>query len=260
MDMLLLFQTNAVAKWELFFDAEIFKNCYFINMDDHNFDQQTAQDWINAVEKPGKSWRDDHVYSKLNSLIHDALSKTILDIGCGQGICCEKIDLTKCKYTGVEPSSYLLNRAKQLYSSGDKTFLLGNAYSLPVTNSSFDAAFSVLVWHLLMDLEKAASELNRVLTDDGQFLIVTENPDAYLAWKSFYPDAKLTGKRLEGTMQLGEAQSKDVHYLHTFNEIKNSIQNVGLTIESTDTFLPAKDFPELNLLISIQGRKNSTKD
>jgi ubiquinone/menaquinone biosynthesis C-methylase UbiE len=225
-------------------------------MDDRNFDQQTAQDWINAVEKPGKSWRDDHVYSKLNSLIHCS-AKTIIDIGCGQGICCEKIDLTQCKYTGIEPSPYLLDRAKQLYSSGDKTFLSGNAYNLPVTNSSFDAAFSILVWHLLMDLEKAASELSRVLTDNGQFLIVTANPDAYLAWKSFYPDAKLIGKRLEGTMQLGEALSRDVLHLHTFDEIKNSIQNAGLTIESTDTFLSAKDFPELNILISIHGRKKS---
>jgi SAM-dependent methyltransferase len=224
-------------------------------MDDRNFDQQTAQDWINAVEKPGKSWRDDHVYSELDRLIHDASPKTILDIGCGLGICSEKIDLTKCKYTGVEPSPYLLSRAKQLYSSGTKTFLSGNAYSLPLVNGSFDAAFSILVWHLLMDLEKAASELSRVLTDNGQFLIVTANPDAYLAWKSFYPDAKLTGKRLEGTMQLGEALSRDVLYLHTFNEIRNSIQNVGLSIETTETFLLSKDFPEMKLLISIQGRK-----
>jgi ubiquinone/menaquinone biosynthesis C-methylase UbiE len=198
----------------------------------------------------------DHLQSvKLNSLIHEASPKTILDIGCGQGICSEKIDLTKCKYTGVEPSPYLLNRAKQLYSTRARTFLSGNAYNLPVTNSSFDAAFSILVWHLLMDLEKTASELSRALTGDGRYLIVTANPDAYLAWKSFYPDAKLTGKRLEGTMQFGEALSRDVLYLHTFNEIKNSIQNAGLTIESTETFLPAKDFPKLNLLILIQGRK-----
>lgn len=224
-------------------------------MDDRNFDQQTAQDWINSVEKPGRSWRDDHVYSKLNSLIYSASPKKILDIGCGQGICCEKIDLTQCSYTGVEPSPYLLNRAKQLYSSSEKTFLPGNAYNLPVINSSFEAAFSILVWHLLIELEKAASELSRVLTDDAPFLIVTANPDAYLAWKAFYPDAKLTGKKLEGTMQLGEALSRDVLYLHTFNEIKSAIQNVGLTIERTETFLPAKDFPEMKLLISIEGRK-----
>ena len=225
-------------------------------MDDRNFDQQTAQDWINAVEKSsGKSWRDDHVYSKLSNLIQDDSLKTILDIGCGQGICCEKIELSQCRYTGIEPSPYLLDRAKQLYSSDGKTFLLGNAYDLPVPNQSFDAAFSILVWHLLMDLNKASSELSRVLTENGKFLIVTANPNAYSAWRAFYSDVKLSGKKLEGTMQLGEALSRDVLYLHTFDETKDSLNNVGLQIDSTETFLPSKDFPELNLLISIQGNK-----
>lgn len=224
-------------------------------MDDRNFDLQTAQDWINSVEKPGTSWRDENVYLKLSSLIREASPRTILDLGCGQGICSEKIELGPCKYTGVEPSPFLLDRAKSLYESKSKTFLLGNAYDLPVSNESHDAAFSILVWHLLMDLEKAASELSRVLVDDGHFFIVTANPDAYLAWKSFYPDAKVIGKKLEGTMQLGNALSRDVLYLHTLSEIKESLRNVGLEIEKTETFLAAKDAPEVKLLISIQGRK-----
>jgi len=224
-------------------------------MDDRNFDQQTAQAWINAVEKPGKSWRDDHVYSKLNHLIHETSPKTILDIGCGQGICCEKVKLSQCTYTGIEPSPFLLDRAKQLYSSRDKIFLPGNAYDLPVPNQSFDAAFSILVWHLLMDIEKASSELSRVLAKNGHFLIVTANPDAYSAWKSLYFDAKLTGNKLEGTMRLGEALSQDVLYLHTFNEIKKSLQNVGLNIEHTETFSPKSESPELKMLILIQGKK-----
>ena len=133
--------------------------------------------------------------------------------------------------------------------------LLGNAYALPISDSSFDAAFSIMVWHLLSDLKKAASELSRVLNENGNFMIVTANPDAYSAWKSFYPDAKLSGKKLEGTMQLDGTLSHDVLYLHTHEELKNSFQNVGLEIKTTETFLSAKDFPELNLLIAIQGRK-----
>jgi ubiquinone/menaquinone biosynthesis C-methylase UbiE len=224
-------------------------------MDDRNFDLQTAQDWIHSVEKPGPSWRDENVYLKLSRLIREASPRTILDLGCGQGICSEKIEFGPCKYTGVEPSPFLLDRAKSLYESKNRNFLLGNAYDLPVPNESHDAAFSILVWHLLMDLEKAASELSRVLVDEGHFFIVTANPDAYSAWKSFYPDAKVTGKKLEGTMQLGNALSRDVLHLHTLSEIKESLQNVGLEIEKTETFLAAKDAPNVQLLISIQGRK-----
>ncbi len=227
-------------------------------MDDRNFDKKTAQDWINSVEKPGVSWRDDHVYSKINTLLRNTSAKTTLDIGCGQGICSEKIDLIECIYTGIEPSPHLLERAKQLYSEKNKTFLLGNAYDLLLPSQSFDFVFSILVWHLLENIKKAAAELSRVLTENKQFLIVTANPSAYSAWIGFYPDAKVTGKKLEGTMQLGEALSQDVLYLHTLEEIKESLQNAGLVIESTETFLTAKDSGDLKLLISIQGKKISS--
>lgn len=56
-------------------------------------------------------------------------------------------------------------------------------------------------------------------------------------------------------MRLGEALSRDVLHLHTFNEIKDSLQNVGLNIDHTEAFLPTKEPPESKLLILIQGRK-----
>lgn len=71
--------------------------------------------------------------------------------------------------------------------------------------------------------------------------------------KAFYPDAKLSGKKLEWTMQLGKALSRDVLYLHTFDEIKDSLQIAGLNIESIETFLTTKDSAHQDLLVSIQG-------
>ena len=132
-------------------------------MDDKIFDKQTAEDWIKAVETTGRSFRDDHIYPKINDLIHQNLPKRILDVGCGQGVCSDKIDLAHSEYTGVEPSPFLLNRAKQLYSQPNRNFLLGNAYALPLSDGSFEIVFSIMVWHLLSDLQKAASELSRVL-------------------------------------------------------------------------------------------------
>ena len=197
-------------------------------MDDRTFDKQTANDWISAVEKTGRSFRDDYIYPKLNNFIHQTLPKMILEIGCGQGVCSDHIDLQYSKYTGVEPSVFLLDRAKQLYSQTNRDFLLGNAYALPASDRSFDNVFSVMVRHLLSDLEMAASEVSRVLNDKGSFFIATANPDAYTAWKAFYPDGKLTGKKLEGTVPFGEALSRDILYLHTFDEIRSSFQNVSV--------------------------------
>lgn len=222
-------------------------------MDDRTFDQTTAQAWIQAVEKPGKSFRDEHVYPTLSRLLRQTGAGTILDIGCGQGICSEGIKLENCRYTGIEPSPFLLERARRLYPGRD--FQMGSVYALPVESHRFDAVFSVLVWHLLSEIDAAAAELSRVLSQGGSFLIVTANPGAYPVWQAFYPDAKLVGKRLEGTMQLGDALSRDVLYLHTWDDLRNSLQRAGLRIESEEAFLPAKDAPETKKLLSIQGKK-----
>ncbi len=91
-------------------------------MDDRTFDQQTASEWINIIENRGNSIRENDIYPRLNSWIRKILPSTVLDIGGGQGICSDKIELHNGSYTGVEPSLFLLNRAKQLYSSKNSFF------------------------------------------------------------------------------------------------------------------------------------------
>ena len=224
-------------------------------MDDKTFDQKTAQDWITAVEKPAPLTRDVDIYPMLNQWIKQNSPKTVLDIGCGQGICSGKIDLSHCQYVGIEPSAFLLKRAKELYVSENRAFLQGDAYNLPVADSSFDAAFSVLVWHLLSDLKKAAEELSRVLKKGGHFLVITANPAAFAAWKDLYKDPKVSGKRIEGTMQLGDSQTHDVLHIHEIGELKTALQDTGLEITKTETFRSPKVTTETKLLLAIYGLK-----
>jgi ubiquinone/menaquinone biosynthesis C-methylase UbiE len=225
-------------------------------MDDQTFDQQTALDWISSIETVGKNIRDEDIYPKLNAWLIHATPDAIIDIGCGQGVCSEKIDLKDRHYTGVEPSLFLLDRAKQLYSGNNINFITGNAYSLPLPDASADAAYSVLLWHLLSDLQTAARELSRVLKSNGHFLIITANPGAYGAWKDFYSDLNLMGKKLVGTMKMSErVSSHDVLYLHTFNEINDSLQGNGLQIQATEIFRPSKKFADQKMLTLIRGQK-----
>jgi SAM-dependent methyltransferase len=148
-------------------------------MDDKVFDHKSALSWIDMIESDIAKVREQDIYPKLNAWISQASASNILEIGCGQGACSNRIDGT---YTGIEPSQYLIDRAILLYSGPNRKFLLGNAYDLPVSNSSFDAVFSISVWHLLSDLLLAAKELSRVLKNEGHFLIITANPDAHSVW------------------------------------------------------------------------------
>ncbi len=222
-------------------------------MDDRIFDDETALQWIDAIESANTSIRDRDIHPEIQSWVEKNSLTEILEIGSGQGICSDKINLDDRRYTGVDPSPKMIERAQQLYSRENRSFVGGNIYSLPFASEIFDGAFSILVWHLLSNLEAAARELARVLKPGGQFLIVTANPKAYAAWKAFYDNFQLDGKRLEGTMILNGSQSHDVLFLHTIDELSNSLKKFSLNIQEEETFRP--DQSGVHLLISIKGKK-----
>lgn len=172
-------------------------------MDDQTFDQKNALEWINIIEDEKARTRESDIYPKLKAWVGQLGISEVLEIGCGQGVCSNHLELSACNYTGVEPSSFLLERAKQLYAANNRKFTLGNAYRIPFLDGAFDAAFSVSVWHLLSNLKQAASELNRVLKAEGQFLIITANPGAYSVWTSAYTETKTCERRFEGKLANG---------------------------------------------------------
>ena len=220
-------------------------------MDERNFDQPTAVNWIKMIEG-GSSLRDTDIYPRLREWLTRISPVTILDLGCGQGICSDKIDLSRSKYSGLEPSIYLVERARELYAQSDRHFYVGNAYAMPFGAAEFDAVFSVTVWHLLSDLGAAARELARVLKPGGDFLIITANPSSYLAWESLYMNIKSEGRRFEGSMLMGG--ETDVLYFHTLDEILASFVAEGFDIVTNETFRKSVRPPGFEMLIAIEGK------
>ena len=227
-------------------------------MDDKVFDEATANSWIEAIEKPGLTKRDKDIYPRLNKWLEIYGAENILDHGCGQGLCSQKVRGYKA-YTGVEASPFMVARAKQTYAADNITFTEGNAYSLPFKDGSFDGAFSVLVFHLLEDLETATAELARVLTKGGSFCIMTANPDAIAAWSKMYTNCEITnhstGKRLHGVMNLDGNPSEDTLYFHTLNAIDAAFRGQGLHLHGVETFRPASEEDRTDMLLMFAGVK-----
>jgi ubiquinone/menaquinone biosynthesis C-methylase UbiE len=216
-------------------------------MDDRQFDEQTAKEWIETIEGDGAGVREKDLYPHLREWINQIGPKKILDLGCGQGACSEKLNLGDCSYIGIDPSIYLLQRAARLFPR--KQFIFGNAYSIPFSDFSFDAVFSIAVWHLLEDKKKAAAELSRVLKNGGSFLIATANPETYQSWTSTYVSSVRGGARFEGKMRNKDGtESTDVLFLHSFDEIVWSLREAGLKVKETSTF---------RTVISIRGLKEN---
>ena len=224
-------------------------------MDDRTFnDPRTAAEWISVVE--GSRLRDGDLYPQLREWVSRISPETILEIGSGQGVCSDKIDLAGRRYSGVEPSPLLLARAKELYGFDNRNFVTGNIYQLPCPDESYDAAYSVAVWHLLSDLDKAAMELHRVLKKGGHFMIVTANPGGYSLWTDSYTQSKLEGRRFEGKVEMPDKSiSTDVLYLHTREEITKSFEVVGLGIRETKEFRTSDKSNGEKYFISFEGRR-----
>jgi SAM-dependent methyltransferase len=223
-------------------------------MDDRTFDEPTARRWIRTIESATNPVRDQDVYPLVRAWMETVSPGRILEIGCGQGACSDKINLSGRSYIGIEPSPFLIRRARELYESENRRFISGNAYALPFSERQFDAAFSVLVWHLLSDIPKAALEMSRVLRPGGRFLIVTANPNAYSEWAELYVNPRTDGRRFEGDMPGdGKTLDHDVLYFHTLDEILDSLKLAKFEVDSAVPFRKSKQGQGREYLISIQG-------
>ncbi len=214
-------------------------------MDDKNFSVKDAKIWISTIESSPESKRDIDIYPLINEWLKKTKAINVLDLGCGQGACLQKLDLREIDYQGTDPSEFLTHRAQELNPKFKNNFRTGNAYKLPFSDNTFDACFSLAVFHLLEDIEKALSEVKRILKPNGHFLIVTANPKSLTTWQNAYDsfdmkDSKLTGKSTTGV-------TEDVLYMRSKEELTSKLKSNGFKINRTQ---------DIRIWLAIDGVKN----
>lgn len=224
--------------------------------EENPFEQQNvAQEWINSVENESGMMRDRDFYPSIRKWAQKIRPSVIIDIGSGQGICADLVQIKNSKYIGIEPSTTLVQRAIQKYSKDGRQFLVGNAYNLPFRDESADAALLLNVWFHLKDLKRASSELSRVLCNGGKFLIITADPEKYSTWDKFFFEALRTDEKIDGKVHVPiNPLSRNIFYKHSMSEITNSLTAHNLVIdEVTKTgTLPTEPDP---IFIEIHGHK-----
>ena len=220
-------------------------------------DSEIAEQWIKSVEGEKGLIRDKEIYPMLREWANSIGTGFIVEIGSGQGICSQQLAEFSGNYIGVEPSEILTKRAKELYSDNEHlSFVVGNAYELPVSDASADGIFSVNVWFHLADLAEASKELSRVLKTGSKFNIITTNPDSYDVWKEFFEDYSVEGKLLIGKVNVPiNPMSRNDFYMHTMEEMTVAFKNCGLEIESIKALGTMSKHPEKPIFVSIQGFK-----
>lgn len=103
--------------------------------------------------------------------------KTALDVGCGGGILAEEFAAAGFSVTGLDPSENSIQTAKKhaIQNGLNIHYETGTAENLPYPDNSFDVVYCCDVLEHVRDLNKAISEISRVLKSGGMFFFDTIN-------------------------------------------------------------------------------------
>jgi SAM-dependent methyltransferase len=107
----------------------------------------------------------------------------VIDVGCGTGNAALLAAARGATVTGVDPAQRLLDvAAEEAAKRGlDATFVVGEAASIPVADSSADIVMSAFGVIFAPDPQAAAEEIIRVVAPDGRILLAAWVPDGAIS-------------------------------------------------------------------------------
>ncbi len=171
-------------------------------------DEQTAKLIIREIEKVAKEInnKSNLVQTKVNSLdvfegykvwadTYDSVPNLLLEVeeptirnilkrftpgealdaACGTGRLSELLNSVGYKVTGIDQSPSMLSQARKIRNK-NIDFIEGNLTSIPLRDKSVDLAICGLALTHLLSLDKAVSELKRVLRPGGHIIISDTHP------------------------------------------------------------------------------------
>ncbi|GAA4973574.1 class I SAM-dependent methyltransferase [Algibacter aquimarinus] len=117
---------------------------------------------------------DPYLVSKLIENLQPDKNKIYLDIGCGTGNYTSALQKRGFKFIGIDPSKEMLEKAKVKNPHID--WRIGTSENTGLENNTIDGIMGSLTIHHWSDLDKAFSELFRILKRDGEIVIFTSTP------------------------------------------------------------------------------------
>ena len=132
----------------------------------------------------------------------------VIDLGCGTARFSEALaDVFEASVVGIDPSTKMLEQARNKTNDDRLRFALGSGEALPVEAASADMVFMSMVLHHLADPEKVAQECRRVLRNGGSICIrnTVSNETSSYPYLRFFPSiGAIIGAQLISRERLNE--------------------------------------------------------
>lgn len=156
----------------------------------------------------------------------------VLDLGCGTGNAALLAADHTSRVTGVDPAARLLDVARARAAGGakDVTFLVGDAGSIPLEDSSVDVIVSVFAVIFAPDPTAAAAEMRRVLAPGGRIVLSAWVPSGTLI--------KMTTTATEAFRQALGAPAPQPFAWHDLNALTRLFGPHGLAVDLEQHALP----------------------
>jgi 2-polyprenyl-3-methyl-5-hydroxy-6-metoxy-1,4-benzoquinol methylase len=164
----------------------------------------------------------------------DALEgKEVLDVGCGSGIATQMLAEAGANVTAIDLTDWAVETTrKRLQAFGlQGDVRREDAEQLPFADASFDLVFAWGVIHHSSDMDRALTELVRVLRLGGDLVLMVYHRRSlffavYRGFQRFLPLARRLGLHFEGA-RAGETQGLIARHF-TVGELRRKLEAVGL--------------------------------
>ena len=135
--------------------------------------EASASAWITDIGDHGDFSRKYVLDAPMLARVTGRGFGNALDVGCGEGRFCRRLQSHGITTTGVEPTDGLRHAAEARDPSG--TYVNAMAEALPFADDSFDLVVSYLTLIDIDGIDQAIAEMARVLRPGGTLLIANLN-------------------------------------------------------------------------------------
>ena len=177
---------------------------------------------------------DQKTYQKMYDRIPKVIQgKVVLEIATGPGLLAKHVAHAANRMIATDFSDGMIREAKKGEYAKNLTFEVADATALPYADNSFDVVIIANALHIVPNPEKALSEIDRVLKDDG--ILIAPNfveHNVGFASKLWSGILKLAGVKFEHQWSAKEY----LHFLqsHGWRIVHTETLAARITLEYTE--------------------------